>query len=652
LRAVQTHGTPMHSQPMKTLASLKTLLSRCNLPTLSLIAFLQRAPVVQTVVTLEDFVVESPIGTLLKSAAAVFASLGAINSMAGASTTLTVSGTGGTINSAGATLTVGTAAQIAFSIPGSSGWSDPAGSWTATGVPAGMTVDGSTATGKISGTPTTATTATATLVVHSVSGSYQQSYSYPFTVTGSAAGAPTITTQPVSQTVSVGSSVTFSVVATGTPTPTYQWRKDSTNIAGETAASLALSNVQTTAAGTYTVVVTNTAGSVTSSGAVLTVNPAAAGAPSTPPSSGAFASSPTEVTVTWQPPVTGTATGYKLERAADSGFTNALTTFNLGASTSYVDTTAAAGTTYFYRLSAVNASGASAPTAAMQVQTPASVGGGASHFVNIATRAFSGAGNNVTIGGFVVTGSTPKRVLIRGVGPSLSSQGLSSAEVLADPTIEVHQGSPVIASNDNWGDNANAAEITSVAAQIGATALASGDTKSAALLITLSPGVYSFIVSGKGGTSGIVLLEVYDADTANVGSSFVNIATRADSTAGNGVTIGGFVVSGSAPKNVLIRAVGPTLTTEGIGQTEVLTNPVIELHQGSAVIATNDNWGDNANAAQIMTTGARIGATPFANTDTNSAALLLKLQPGVCSFIASGKGSTSGIVLVEVYDAD
>jgi hypothetical protein len=106
---------------------------------------------------------------------------------------------------------------------------------------------------------------------------------------------------------------------------------------------------------------------------------------------------------------------------------------------------------------------------------------------------------------------------------------------------------------------------------------------------------------------------------------------------------------------VLLRAVGPTLTKQGIGQTDVLVDPTIELHDalhGNATIATNDNWGDNANATLITTTGARIGATPFDASDTKSSALLVTLQPGVYSFIASGKSATSGIVLVEVYDAD
>jgi hypothetical protein len=426
-------------------------------------------------------------------------------------------------------------------------------------------------------------------------------------------------------------------------------------INGETGTSLALNNVQAGAAGTYTVVATNTAGTVTSTGAVLTVNATAPNAPSSPGTLGGFASSATEVTLTWLAPAGGNAaTGYKVERATNNTFGAGLTTFNLATgSTSYVDTTASANTTYFYRVSATNAGGSSAPTPGIQVVTPAGNNAGATAFVNIATRAFCGTGNSVTIGGFVVSGATPKRVLVRAVGPSLTAQGIGQGEVLLDPSIEVHKGAPVIASNDNWGDNQNAAEITTTAQAIGANALAAGDTKSSALLLTLDPGVYSFVASGKGGTSGVVLLEVYDADAPGArGSTFANIATRAFATTGNGVTIGGFVVSGGAPKQVLLRAVGPTLLTQGIGQSEVLVDPMIELHQGAPVIAINDNWGDNANMAAIVTTGARIGATPLSGTDTKSAVMLLKLQPGVYSFIARGKSDASGIVLVEVYDAD
>lgn len=275
--------------------------------------------------------------------------------------------------------------------------------------------------------------------------------------------------------------------------------------------------------------------------------------------------------------------------------------------------------------------------------------------VNIATRGYCNTGDRVMIGGFVISGSSPKRVLVRAVGPTLISQGLGASEVLADPQIEVHRGVPIIAANDNWGDNANAAEIKSVGARIGANPLDPSDTKSAAMLLTLDPGVYSFVASGKAGASGVVLLEVYDADETATGSTFVNIATRAYATTGNGVTIGGFVVSGSVPKQVLIRAVGPTLATQGISQNDTLADPLIELHDanhGNVTIATNDDWHSNPNVEAIPVVSARIGAAPLALADTTSAALLISLNPGVYTFVASGKANSSGIVLVEVYDAD
>ncbi len=279
-------------------------------------------------------------------------------------------------------------------------------------------------------------------------------------------------------------------------------------------------------------------------------------------------------------------------------------------------------------------------------------------FANIATRAYCSTGNNVTIGGFVISGNTTKRVLVRAVGPSLTAGGLAAGELLLDPTIEVHDalhGNSVVATNDNVGDNTNAAEIASVGRTIGAADLLDTDTTSAALLTSLSPGVYTFVVRGKNESSGIVLLEIYDADAAPSGATFSNIASRAYCTTGNGVAIGGFVISGTRSKQVLMRAVGPTLTTQGIGQTEVLLDPAIELHDAlhaNALVATNDDVGDNANAAEIRTTAARIGATALAESDSKSSALLLTLTPGVYSFVASGKNSTSGIVLVEVYDAD
>ncbi len=381
--------------------------------------------------------------------------------------------------------------------------------------------------------------------------------------------------------------------------------------------------------------------------------------PPAPAQLAAYASDPNTVSLTWQAPTDGFGiTGYKLERATNSAFSAGLTTMNLSAATSYVDSNVIADTTYYYRVSATNMTGTVNASASVQVKTSAVASSGSARLVNISTRAYCSTGNNVTIGGFVISGSVAKRVLVRAIGPSLTAQGLVASELLADPTIEVHDalhGNAVVATNDDAGDNANVAAIASVGASIGATALLDTDTKSSALLTMLNPGVYSFVVTGRGGASGIALLEVYDADATQTGATFANISTRADCTTGNGVTIGGFVVAGSGPKRVLLRAVGPTLTTQGIGAVEVLQDPMIELHDanhGNAIIATNDNWNENGNAADITTTGARIGATPLADDDTTSAGLLLSLQPGVYSFVVRGKSDTTGITLVEVYDAD
>lgn len=656
--AEQPESPTPEPAPMKTTLSFRRHLRRFNLPTISLLTLLQRTPAVQVVTTAEEFVLASPVGTVLKSAAAVAASLGAMNTLVGATPLVPSVGT-----DAGVTVNAGVPmAPIAFTV---SPTQTPIKSWAVSGViPPGLDFSGLTAPGSVniqsivlSGTPTTAGTSSVSLQAFdglNKTGFQSAIYTYMITVQAAAATAPTITTQPQNQTVSVGANVVFSVVATGSPAPTYQWRKGTSNLAGETGSSLTLNNVQAAAAGSYAVVVTNSAGSVTSTAATLTVNAIPTGAPSTPAGSGAYGSGPTEVTISWLPPTGGNpVAGYRLERATDNGFSAGLVTIELSTTaTSYVDTTVSANTTYYYRLFATNAGGASAPTSAMQVLTPGGTGGGLSSFVNISCRAYCGTGNNVAIGGFVVAGGTQKRVLVRAVGPTLTTQGIGQNEVLQDPKIEVHHGVPVIAENDNWTDNANAAEITTAAAAVGGAALANTDTKSSALLLTLDPGVYSFIARGQGDTSGIVLVEVYDLDAVGSGSTFVNISTRAYSTTGNGVTIGGFVVSGSASKQVLLRAVGPTLTTQGLGEAEVLADPVIELHRGAPVIATNDNWSDNANAASIGTTGARIGALPFATADTKSSALLLTLPPGVYSFLARSKTTTSGIVLVEVYDAD
>jgi subtilisin family serine protease/outer membrane protein assembly factor BamB len=325
-------------------------------------------------------------------------------------------------------------------------------------------------------------------------------------------------------------------------------------------------------------------------------------------------------------------------------------------SSTFVIAAAATTDTGLYTVK-VSSGGSSVTSSGAQV-TVVAAGGPPTTLANISARGYCGTGNNVTIGGFVVAGPVGKRVLVRAVGPSLTTQGISAAEALADPVVELHDalhGNTIKATNDNWTDNGNAAEITRVAQAVGARALDATDTTSAAFLMTLEPGVYTFVTKGKNDTSGIVLLEIYDADTANHNAYFVDIAARAQAGAGTRVAIGGFVISGSVGKRVLLRAVGPSLTAQSLTASEVLQDPTLELHDashGNVVIDRNDDWTTNANAAEITATSARIGASALLNSDTTSAALLVTLPPGVYSFVASGKSAAPGIVLVEVYDAD
>jgi beta-glucanase (GH16 family) len=230
---------------------------------------------------------------------------------------------------------------------------------------------------------------------------------------------------------------------------------------------------------------------------------------------GAFAVSPAQVTLTWLPP-TGLAassiTGYQVERATDAQFTQNLASADAGRATSYTDASVAGGTQYFYRVRTRTSDGLSVPTAAQEIHTPAASASGSAHFANIATRAFCDRGNNVTIGGFVVSGTAPMQVLVRAVGPTLADVGVPAADILRDPVMKVFRGGTVIATNDDWTTNANVSEMTTTGARIGALAFNATDKTSAALLLTLPPAVYSFVTYGKDNTSGIVLVEAYDAN--------------------------------------------------------------------------------------------------------------------------------------------
>lgn len=254
---------------------------------------------------------------------------------------------------------------------------------------------------------------------------------------------------------------------------------------------------------------------------------------------------------------------------------------------------------------------------------------GGSRLINLSTRGLVQTGNNVTIGGFIIGGSTPKKVVIRAVGPSLANFGITG--VLTDPTLQLFSGQTSLAVNDDWGSAGNAAEIQ-------ASTFAPSHAKESAILTTLNPGAYTAIMSGIAGGVGIGIVEVFELDHPEI--PLVNIATRGLVQTGNQVMIAGFIIQGDSARTVLIRAIGPTLANFGI--TDVLANPQVQLYSGQNLITSNDNWGDASNAAAISATGSAPG-------NWQESAILITLPPGAYTAIVSGVGGVTGVGLVEVF---
>ena len=247
---------------------------------------------------------------------------------------------------------------------------------------------------------------------------------------------------------------------------------------------------------------------------------------------------------------------------------------------------------------------------------------------NISTRALVQTGDQVLIGGFVVNGTVPKQVLIRAIGPSLP---VVVPNRLQDPVLSLHMGTPEIDSNDDWQNHPNAGLIPAN--------LRPGDSREAAIFTTLQPGSYTAIVTGKNGTTGVGLVEVYDMDSST-STLLANISTRGIVETGDFVMIGGFVAGGNGNIQVLIRAIGPSLAQFGI--TNFLPDPTVRVFDGNGmVIGQNDNWKD--------TQQAQIQATGNAPTNDLESAILINLAPGSYTAIVSDKNGASGIGLVEVF---
>jgi hypothetical protein len=265
--------------------------------------------------------------------------------------------------------------------------------------------------------------------------------------------------------------------------------------------------------------------------------------------------------------------------------------------------------------------------------------------LNLSTRNAVGGSAGVLIAGFVVNGNAPQPVLVRAVGPTLSAFGLTNA--LPAARLELFNGTIAVASNNAWDAASNSADVAATAARNGAFALLPR-TRDAALLLRLEPGAYTAVVSGENNASGIALVEVYDvSQNAGALQKVVNIASRGLAGSGENTLTAGFVVSGSVPKRLLLRGVGPALGAFGVGG--ALVDPQLLVYRGSTVINSNDNWGDRADAAQIAASAASVGAFAFP-AGSKDAALLINLMPGAYTVQVVGVGGTTGIALVEVYE--
>lgn len=268
---------------------------------------------------------------------------------------------------------------------------------------------------------------------------------------------------------------------------------------------------------------------------------------------------------------------------------------------------------------------------------------------NISTRGQVGTGANTMITGFVVGGTAAKQLLIRSVGPTLTTFGLSGA--ISGTQLAVYSGSTLVASNTGWSStNTNAASVSNADGQVGAFALPSGSADSA-LVGTFLPGAYTAVTSGVSGATGVALAEVYDLDAYSPFSTkkLINVSTRGTVGSGADVMIGGFNINGTAPKRLLVRGAGPGLTALGVSG--ALATPHLQLINANtqAVIRENYAWQEGNDSALVQAAELATGAFTYVNGSADSA-ILITLPPGTYTAVLSGTGSSTGTALVEVYE--
>ena len=447
-----------------------------------------------------------------------------------------------------------------------------------------------------------------------VSNAYGAVYSSSATVTVAQPAAPVITTQPRSVSATSGSTVSFTVEASGTPSPSYQWLKDGAPVAGATTRTLIFLSVSSANAGTYAVAASNSQGTVVSSGATLTVT--------APVSAPAFTSQPASQTASAGSSVVLTAGAVGSPQPAYQWLKNGAVIVGATNAALILPSVSSSDAGNYYVI-ATNTAGAATSTSATLAVTPASA------LSNLSVRTTLSSGQTLIVGGVVSGGSKP--ILVRAAGPALNKFGLVG---MFDPRLELYAGQVPVGSNDNWQST-----LATTFSRVGAFAFDVGSLD-AAFSQSLNG---AFTVQAKGTGPGALLVEAYDTG-GGVAPRMVNISARNFVGTGADILIAGFALSGTGTKQLLIRAVGPTLAAFGVSN--ALADPKVAVLSGAGVIITeNDNW-----EAALAATFSQVGAFPL-SIGSRDAALLVTLSAGASFTVqVSGVNGTTGEALIEIYE--
>ena len=438
---------------------------------------------------------------------------------------------------------------------------------------------------------------------------------------------PSISLQTSSETSYDGETVTLSVEASGQGPFSYQWKKDGEDISGATGDSLVISAASASDNGNYTVSVTSQTGAILSEVASVSIQ----SLPDIP----AFVEQPLGDIVLKggraildARAVSNTAIDYQWY--FNGGILNGETESELSIDPT---NTEHEGT---YHVVATSAGGSTASENSEILVTD-------KRLFNISTRARVGTGANVLIAGFVVAGPESKQILVRGIGPSLADNNID--DPLLKPRLEIYNSAnELIYFNEGWKDSDDPDAILAASQSVGAGERNMRDDDTAALM-ELEQGLYTAIVRGQDGSTGVALVEAFEIEENF--TRMINISCRALVGTGADVVIPGFVIEGDLPSRVLIRAVGPSL--QQLGVAGFLANPQFRIYDiAGTPIAFNDGWRNLWDPSEITAASQLAGAFPLGE-NSEDAAMIIDLDPGLYTVVTSGENGTTGIALVELY---